>query len=464
MNIKSLFGDKAFYKMVMLITIPIIVQNGITSFVSLLDNIMVGRLGTAEMTGVAISNQLMMIYQLCIFGATSGAGIFGAQFFGNKDLKGVRNVMRFKFISGVLISLIFIIVFAAFADPLLNLFLKGEGTPEQIAQTLHFGKVYMFFVLIQLVPFSIIQTYASSLRECGETVVPMKAGIVAVLTNLIGDYILIFGSFGAPKLGVVGAAVATDIARLVELAYILVWIYKDKNNAPYARGIYSQLFNIPKALTKDIIKKGAPLMLNEYLWAQGQAVISQCLSLRGIIVIAAVNINFTISNMFMVVCMSMGSAISIIVGQLMGANKMKEAKDTDKKLIMFAIILSLIVSAALVVVAPLFPQTYDTEPEVKALATKLIWITAFCMPLWSFCNACYFTLRSGGKTIITFIFDSAFVWVGNIPVAFLLSRFTAMPIVPLFFCANAIDVIKCVIGFIMVKKGIWLNNIVEDKS
>lgn len=464
MNIKSLFGDKAFYKMVMLITIPIIVQNGITSFVSLLDNIMVGRLGTAEMTGVAISNQLMMIYQLCIFGATSGAGIFGAQFFGNKDLKGVRNVMRFKFISGVLISLIFIIVFAAFADPLLNLFLKGEGTPEQIAQTLHFGKVYMFFVLIQLVPFSIIQTYASSLRECGETVVPMKAGIVAVLTNLIGDYILIFGSFGAPKLGVVGAAVATDIARLVELAYILVWIYKDKNNAPYARGIYSQLFNIPKALTKDIIKKGAPLMLNEYLWAQGQAVISQCLSLRGIIVIAAVNINFTISNMFMVVCMSMGSAISIIVGQLMGANKMKEAKDTDKKLIMFAIILSLIVSAALVVVAPLFPQIYDTEPEVKALATKLIWITAFCMPLWSFCNACYFTLRSGGKTIITFIFDSAFVWVGNIPVAFLLSRFTAMPIVPLFFCANAIDVIKCVIGFIMVKKGIWLNNIVEDKS
>lgn len=464
MNIKSLFGDKAFYKMVMLITIPIIVQNGITSFVSLLDNIMVGRLGTAEMTGVAISNQLMMIYQLCIFGATSGAGIFGAQFFGNKDLKGVRNVMRFKFISGVLISLIFIIVFAAFADPLLNLFLKGEGTPEQIAQTLHFGKVYMFFVLIQLVPFSIIQTYASSLRECGETVVPMKAGIVAVLTNLIGDYILIFGSFGAPKLGVVGAAVATDIARLVELAYILVWIYKDKNNAPYARGIYSQLFNIPKALTKDIIKKGAPLMLNEYLWAQGQAVISQCLSLRGIIVIAAVNINFTISNMFMVVCMSMGSAISIIVGQLMGANKMKEAKDTDKKLIMFAIILSLIVSAALVVVAPLFPQIYDTEPEVKALATKLIWITAFCMPLWSFCNACYFTLRSGGKTIITFIFDSAFVWVGNIPVAFLLSRFTAMPIVPLFFCANAIDVVKRVIGFIMVKKGIWLNNIVEDKS
>lgn len=464
MNIKSLFGDKAFYKMVMLITIPIIVQNGITSFVSLLDNIMVGRLGTAEMTGVAISNQLMMIYQLCIFGATSGAGIFGAQFFGNKDLKGVRNVMRFKFISGVLISLIFIIVFAAFADPLLKLFLKGEGTPEQIAQTLHFGKVYMFFVLIQLVPFSIIQTYASSLRECGETVVPMKAGIVAVLTNLIGDYILIFGSFGAPKLGVVGAAVATDIARLVELAYILVWIYKDKNNAPYARGIYSQLFNIPKALTKDIIKKGAPLMLNEYLWAQGQAVISQCLSLRGIIVIAAVNINFTISNMFMVVCMSMGSAISIIVGQLMGANKMKEAKDTDKKLIMFAIILSLIVSAALVVVAPLFPQIYDTEPEVKALATKLIWITAFCMPLWSFCNACYFTLRSGGKTIITFIFDSAFVWVGNIPVAFLLSRFTAMPIVPLFFCANAIDVVKCVIGFIMVKKGIWLNNIVEDKS
>lgn len=450
--------------MVMLITIPIIIQNGITSFVSLLDNIMVGRLGTEEMSGVALSNQLMMIFQLCIFGAVSGAGIFGAQFYGNGDHKGVRNVMRFKFLSGLLISVVFMAIFAIFAEPLLKLFLKGEGTPQAVADTLHFGKEYMYFVLIQLIPFSIVQMYASSLRECGETVVPMKAGIVAVFTNLVGDYLLIFGSFGFPRLGVAGAAIATDFARIVELAYILTWIYKDKNNAPYARGIYSNLFAIPKVLTIDIIKKGTPLMINEYLWAQGQAVISQCLSLRGIIVIAAVNINFTISNMFMVVCMSMGSAISIIVGQLMGANKMKEAKDTDRKLIVFAVILSLMVSVALIIVSPFFPQLYDTEPEVRALATRLIWVTAFCMPLWSFCNGCYFTLRSGGKTIITFIFDSAFVWLGNIPVAFVLSRFTALPIVPLFFAVNAIDLIKCVIGFIMVKKGLWLNNIVEDKS
>lgn len=450
--------------MVMLITIPIIIQNGITSFVSLLDNIMVGRLGTEEMSGVAISNQLIMIFQLCIFGAFSGAGIFGAQFYGNGDHKGVRNVMRFKFLAGLLISILFMTVFAVFSEPLLKLFLKGEGTPQAIAETLHFGKEYMYLVLIQLIPFSIVQMYASSLRECGETVVPMQAGIIAVLTNLIGDYLLIFGSFGFPELGVAGAAIATDFARFVELAYILIWIYKDKNNAPYARGIYSNLFAIPKVLTIDIIKKGTPLMINEYLWAQGQAVISQCLSLRGLAVIAAVNINFTISNMFMVVCMSMGSAISIIVGQLMGANKMEEAKDTDRKLIMFGIILSLIVSVALVIVAPLFPHVYDTEPEVRMLATKLILVTAFCMPIWTFCNACYFTLRSGGKTIITFIFDSAFVWACNIPLAFVLSRFTAMPIVPLFFCVNAIDVIKCIIGFVMVKKGVWLNNIVEDKS
>lgn len=458
-GIGKYIGDKAFYTMVLAVVVPIMVQNGITNFVSLLDNIMVGRVGTEPMSGVAIVNQLIFVFNLSIFGVISGAGIFGAQFFGCGRSDGVRHTFRFKLIASALITIVASLLFFFGGSALIKLYLHGEENAEQLEAALYYGRQYLMIMLIGLPPFALEQCYTSTLRECGETVVPMKAGVVAVVINLCLNAVLIFGLFGVPAMGVAGAAVATVAARYVEMTIVLVWTHRHAEKYPFITGAYKSLF-IPGSLVSKILVKGTPLMLNEVLWAAGMAILTQCYSVRGLETVAALNIASTISNLFGVVYISMGNAVSIIIGQLLGAGKMEEAKDTDRKLIAFTVMSCVAVGAVLAVLAPLFPMMYNTTDSVRTLATWFIRIVAVYIPVGAFLNACYFTLRAGGRTIITFLFDSVYVWCASIPCAYILSRFTAMPIVPLYLCCQMLDLIKCAVGFILVKKGVWLSNIV----
>ena len=414
--------------MVLGVAMPIMIQNGITNFVSLLDNIMVGQVGTEQMSGVAIVNQLLFIYNLCIFGGVSGAGIFTAQYFGQGNDEGVRNTFRFKLWIGVILTAAAITIFLGAHEPL---------------------------------PFLFVQLYASTLRECGETMLPMKAGITAVFVNLIFNYILIYGKFGAPQLGVVGAAVATVLSRYVEMAIVLIRTHGNKEKYRFTKHLYRTI-RVPAALTKQILIKGTPLMLNETFWAGGVAILMQCYSVRGLNVVAAMNISNTISNLFNVVFIALGDSVAIIVGQLLGAGRMEEAKDTDTKLITFSVLLCIVIGALMALVAPIFPRLYNTTDEVRHMAAIFIVEVAMFMPVNAFLHASYFTLRSGGKTIITFLFDSVFIWVVSVPVAFCLSRFTGLSIYAIYFMVMSVDLIKCVIGFVLVKKGVWLQNIVAE--
>lgn len=457
-------GDKAFYKMVLLIAVPIIIQNGITNFVGLLDNIMVGRVGTEQMSGVAIVNQLMMVFNISIFGAISGAGIFGAQFFGCKDHKGVRNTFRFKIYACLGLVLLGILIFIFWGEDLIMLYLHGEEQNEAALQAaLEYGKEYLAVMLIGLLPFGVEQIYSSTLRECGETVVPMKAGVAAVLINLVLNALLIFGYLGFPALGVVGAAIATVVSRYIQAAIVIVWTHRNAGKLPFIQGAYRTL-KIPGHLVANILKKGMPLMLNEIMWSVGMATLMQCYSVRGLDAVAGLNISSTITNLFNVVFIAMGSALSIVVGQLLGAGKLEEAKEADYRLITLTVFSCLVMGGLLILFAPLFPMLYNTTDEVKDLATAFMRVSAACMPLHGFMHATYFTLRSGGKTVITFLFDSAFVWCVNIPVAFILSRYTGVPIIPLYLICQLVDLVKCVVGLILVKKGIWLNILVGEKE
>ncbi len=457
--IKKLFGDKAFYKMVLAVAVPIMIQNGITNFVGLLDNIMVGRLGTEQMSGISIVNQLMMVFNISIFGAISGAGIFGAQFFGCKDHKGVRHTFRFKLYACLLLTLVGGLIFVFGGETLILQYLHGEGIEEQLNAALQYGKSYLAVMLVGLLPFAVEQVYTSTLRECGETVVPMKAGITAVLVNLVLNYLLIFGNFGFPGLGVVGAAVATVISRFVQAAIVIIWTHRHKERMPFIVGVYESP-KIPLQLVGNILKKGTPLMMNEIMWSAGMAMLTQCYSVRGLSAVAAMNISNTIINVFNTVFIALGSAISIIVGQLLGAGRMKEARETDTRLIAFSVTSCAAIGCALLLAASFFPMLYNTSGEVRELAADFIRIGALYMPFSAFIHASYFTLRSGGKTVITFLFDSVYVWLISIPAAYVLSRFTDMPIAPLYLAVLMLDLIKCVIGFILVKKGVWLHNIV----
>lgn len=461
MKLRSLIGNKAFYRMVLAIAVPVMIQNGITQFVGVLDNLMVGRLGTEQMSGVAIANQLIFIFNLCIFGGLSGAGIFGAQFAGKRDVEGIRSVFRFKLLVCIVICAVCLAAFGFWNGPLISLFLHEGSAEGDLALTLAYGLEYIRIMLLGLAPYALSQAYSSTLRETGETLRPMIASIAAVLTNLVLNYLLIFGKLGLPAMGPAGAAVATVISRFVELGLIMYWAHAHPERTPFFLGAYRTL-HVPRALAVHIVQKGMPLLLNEALWSVGMSMLNQCYSTRGLAVIAAVNISSTVANLFNISFQALGSSIGIVVGNLLGAGKAEEARDTDRKMIAFSVATCFLLGGLLAVVSGAIPNLYNTTAEVKALAAAFLLISACSMPFHAFSHACYFTLRSGGQTKITMLFDSGYVWCVCIPVAFVLSRFTDIHIVPMFFICTALEIFKCIAGYLFVKSGKWVRTIVPS--
>ena len=458
---KKFIGDKAFYKRVLAVSVPIMIQSGISSFVSLLDNIMVGRVGTEQMSGVAIVNQIIFVFYLCIFGGFAGAGIFTAQYFGSEDEEGIKKTFRYKIWMGVVLVGIAVLTFAFFGDSLISLYLKGTQDGGDLAAALTYGSGYLKIMLIGLPAFTVVQAYANTLRECGETVVPMRAGLIAICVNLVFNYLLIFGKFGFPELGVDGAAIATVLSRFVEMTVVVVWAHWHREKCPYLVGVYKTL-RVPLDLVKRFFIKGAPLLVNEAMWSAGMAMLAQSYSLRGLNVVAAYNISNTVSGVFFVIFFAMGDAIAIIVGQHLGAKRFEQARDEDNKIIAFAIFIALIAGIAIFISSFFFPLIYKTTPESKQIAAQFLIVQAFMAPLIALMHTTYFTLRSGGRTIVTFLFDSVFMWVVSVPVAFVLSRYTTLNVIWVFTFVGLCDLIKCIIGIILVKKGVWMNNIVDD--
>lgn len=458
---EKLIGDKRFYRHLFGIAVPMMIQMGITNFASMLDNIMVGQVGTEQMTGVAIANQLIFVYNLLVFGAVSGPGIFTAQYFGQRNHEGVRYTVRFKLICCALITIAGLVVMGTFGSQLIQFYLHQEGSSGSVADTLTYGLDYLHILMFSFVPFAIVQVYAGTLKETGETLVPMKAGLISVFVNLILNYILIYGKFGAPALGASGAAVGTVVARVVEMLIIVIWTHRNSERNLFIKGLYQSL-KIPGDLVKNIVIKGLPLLLNEGIWAAGMAMMMQCYSVRGLDVVAAINISNTLNNLFNVVFLSIGNSVAIIVGQLLGAGKMEEAKKNAYRTIFCSTMVCVVIAMMLAGAAFVFPSVYETTQNIKDLATGFIVVLAIYMPVNAFLHATYFTIRSGGKTIITFFFDSGFVWLVSIPVAWCLSRYTGIPILPLYFICCGVDVMKAVVGFILLVRGVWLNNLVDE--
>ena len=463
MSIRRFIGDRAFYKKVLAVAVPIMVQSGITNLVNLLDNIMVGRLGTESMSGVSIVNQFIFIFNLMVFGAISAAGIFTAQYHGIDDEQGERYTFRFKFLISVAAAILAMVVFITFDDSLISLFLHGDDSVGNLSLTLSEGKRYLVIMLIGLIPYAISQVYASTMRETEQTVVPMVSSVAAVLVNFVLNYVFIFGKFGAPALGVRGAAIATVISRFAELGVLLVWGYTHKSKCRYLVGAFRS-FKIPRKLFARISVKGLPLMANEVFWAIAMVLRNQCYSTRGLDVVAAQNINSTILNLFNVVYMSVGASIAIIVGNLLGAGKFEEAKDADRKLMAFSLTCATGMGIILVACSPLFPQLYNTNDSVRGIAAFMMIVSAATMPFSAFAHSAYFTLRSGGKVMITLLFDSVYMWSVVIPVSCICAYLTGMSIYWLFIVAQAAEALKCIFGVFLLRRGDWVRQLVADQS
>ena len=364
-------GDKAFYKRYLMLAIPMIIQNAITNLVSFLDNIMVGQLGTEQMSGVAIVNQLIFVYNLAVFGAVSAASIFGAQYFGKGNHKGHMYSFRFKLYAALLVTAIAMALFITNGTGLISLYLTDTAGNGATEAALAYGKEYLEIVMIGLIPFAVTQAYATNIKETGQTIVPMAASFAAVGSNAVLDFLLIFGIGPIPKLGVAGAAIATVMSRYIETIIVVLWAHKNRDKNRYLEGAYRGI-GMPFDEFKTIFIKGLPLMLNELFWAAGMTMVTQCYSVRGLSVIAGLNIATTITNLFNIVFIQLGACISIVVGQYLGAGELEKAKDADNKMIVFSVFCCSIMAVFMLLVGGFFPQIYNTTDEIKSLATLML--------------------------------------------------------------------------------------------
>ncbi|MBQ6441279.1 MAG: MATE family efflux transporter [Lachnospiraceae bacterium] len=456
---ECLMGEKNFYQKVGYVVFPIVMQNTLSNVVSLLDNVMVGQVGTLPMSAVAIVNQLIFVFYLCIFGAIAGAGIYTTQYFGKGDYEGVRMTMRYKLVIGGVLCLGAIALFLMAGTFFINLYIAGDTSPADREATLSFAKQYLLVMLIGLPPFTLTQCYAGTLREGGQPVLPMVAGMISMAVNFVFNLLLIFGYLGFPKLGVVGAAVATVISRFVEFAIVVIFAHGKKKEL--FSGLYRH-FRIPRELFPRLLSKSLPLMLNEALWSLGQAALLQSYSVRGIEVVAALNICYTISMLFNEAFISLGSATAILVGEELGANRLVNARRTAWRMAALSIFVCILMGTVLFLISPVVPGIYNTEEEIRLLASACIRVMAVCMPINAYANVAYFTLRAGGRTLITFVFDSCFTWLISVPAAFVLAHYSTLPVIMVFAIVVLLDFFKDLLGFVFMKRGTWVKNMVAD--
>lgn len=453
----------SIYRRAMALAVPMMIQNGITNMVGLVDSVMVGSLGTEAMTAVSIIGQLIFVFNLGIFGGISGPGIYAAQFYGQGNTEGFRSAFRMKRFICLFFLIVGVLAFVFGDEFLIGLYLKGESESIDAALTMQTAQEYLKIMLFGLLPFVITQIYASSLRESGDSIKPMTAGIVSVVVDIVFNYLLIFGKFGFPELGVKGAAIATVLARIVEMLVVVIWSNIRKDKHEFLQGLY-KTFLVPKELSIKMLKKGFPIFFNEFLWAGGLAVLTQTYSIRGLEIVAGLNISNALCNLLNVVFVALGNAVGILIGQTLGAGEYDRAKKDSFGLMKFTGGICLILTAALISVSHIFPMVYDTTDEVRSLGSSFIIITAVYFPVQGYLNAMYFTLRSGGKTFITFLFDSVFTWVFTVPLAVILCNFTSLPILAVYAVVNSADIIKVMIGYILIRKGIWISSIVEETA
>ena len=459
MELKDVQKDINIYKKALMLAVPMMIQSGIANAVVLVDNLMVGSLGTECITGVSISAQILFVFNLAVFGGLSGPGIYGAQYFGHGDREGFANVFRLKLWIVMLVTFVGIGLFL-FAGPfLIQLYLTGEGSSFDPDLAMKHGLDYLNIMMVGLIPFALTQVYAGSFRETNHSIEPMVAGLASVGVDIVFNYLLIYGKMGLPALGVKGAAIATVFSRFAELAIIAGWRKARREQYPYLEHVYDTL-RIPIGSMKTIIRKSIPIFVNELLWAAGVAALAQCYSRKGLAVVAGMNIANVLCNLLNVVFINLGAAVGILEGQFLGASEFDLAKDSAKKLVWFNGAVCLLLSLILIGLSGIFPKAYNTTDEVRELARWFIIILAIFFPIQGMMNTLYFVLRSGGKTIITFIFDSVFSWTILVPLAYILCRFSPLSIMLILAIVQGAELLKVIFGYILVEKGIWITNLV----
>lgn len=448
-RIKPHIADRAFYKYAFAVMAPIMFQQLITTLVNLVDNLQVGQLGSQSIAGVGIANQFFFIYMLMLFGIAGGGGLYVAQFWGAKDKDGMKQAYRFMLIASLTVSITFMLGAFFGAKWIIGFFTNDAGTISE-------GVDYLKVAVFTYIPMAFSVATAGSFRSIGQAKVAMLPSIVAVFVNAFFNYVLIFGHFGAPRMGVQGAALATIIARLVELA--MLYYAMRKETCPFGTRL-TRMFKVKPVLFKTILVKSLPLIANELLWSSGVTMQFKAYSTRGVVALAALNIMNAVNNMFFVVNSGQATSISVIIGHALGADKLDEARRDSRRLILFGIFISYCLLLVHLTAGYLVPMIYNVGEDVRSTARIITSVSAFMMPVYLTNAGFFFILRAGGDTRSVMMMDSLFTWFVVVPFSLALAKFTGLSLINLFLMAQLPEFLKLTIAFTLFRKERWVKNL-----
>ncbi len=448
--IKKFFGTKQFYKEVSIIALPIMGQQFITTFVNLIDNVMIGSVGNVALTSVTVANRFFLIMNSVLFGLCGAAGIYIAQYYGAKKKDKCQEVFNINMVFSLGAALLFTLLLLMIPKFAIQLFSRTPIIVEEASAYLHFAK-------FTYIPFGISFTCMMALRAVGINKIQLKVGTVAVLTNSLLNYCLIFGNFGFPQMGIQGAAIATLVARLIEMTIYLMVLVRSRH---FFKFDWYGMLHINTGLLVNIVQKAIPLTLNEILFSVGQAMVFKSYIRCDEYLVASISVVDTIANIMFIAFGGLSSAVSIMIGNKLGADLLDEAKDNARKLLCFSLMISLAVGTCCFMLAPLVPNLYNVDIPIKEAIVALVRVKSVMINIYAFNVCIFFILRAGGDALSTMIMDAGFLWLVNVLVSTILSMFTDLPLVTLYMIVESLDLIKLIIAVYFFKKERWVKNIV----
>lgn len=451
MNLGILFSDKNFYKKAVRLAIPIACQNFILSSLNLVDNIIIGGLGETAIASVGLANQYFFLLNLLLFGAVSGSSIFTAQYWGKRDLPNVKRVLGLSIVTAVIASTIFMLGALIAPRPIIAIFSNDQ-------EVIRLGAQYLRVISLSYIVTSVTFAYSFTLRSTGFVKTPMIVSSIALGINTILNFTLVYGFGSFQGIGVIGSAIATLIARYVELGLMLFVVYKNKY--PVA-GKIKELLDLPISFVTKFFKVTIPVILNESIWALGVTVYAAVYAHMGTEVIASTNIVSTIERIAMVIFFGFGNAAAVMIGNRIGEKKEKEAFEYGFRFIIINPILGMLMGILIYTGAPLILSLYKVSPEVQKYSTDILHVIAFFLwvKVFNYTNVVG-VLRSGGDTKFCLALDMGGMWLVGVPLVALAGLYWHFPIHIVFIFVYMEEVAKFIVGIPRVASKKWINNLV----
>lgn len=445
--------EKKFYKLILSIALPIAVQNLITFAVSMIDTMMLGSLGEVQLSAASISNNLFFILTILIFGLAGGSNILISQYWGKGDVKTIHKILSIVYRACVIIAAIFIAIAIIFPSGFMKIYTTDIRVIEE-------GTKYLRVIAVGYVFYAITNCTIMMLRSVKTVKISLVVYTASLIVNAFFNYILIFGKFGAPALGVKGAAIATVIARITELSIVLIFMIKYENKINLKM---IHLLKVDKLILKDFLSNCTPVLFNEFLWSTGSTMISIILGRLGTETVAANSISNVVFQFVTVFIFGLSNATAVIIGNTIGEGKNEKAKEYSRTVGVLSIIMGIMAAGVILLIRSIVVDFYNVSQITKDIAIQIMGSMSIIVVFQSFgVTLMMGVLRGGGDAKFVLVNDIIFLWLVAIPCGFLTAFVLRWPIAAVFFVVKSDEIIKSIIASIRVLSGKWVRNVTRD--